>query len=244
MSAETAPMGHNRTGIATSPNASRAMVEGASEFLPIDLTLDDRGIGLVREAYAHDADPLGSVPPSLKVEGLASAVVQGIKGNRPTQFIDKLGERLAFERMGVRLYEALISKFNAFGGFDGGPSLPTLEKAMLEEHEHFKTVSDAITSLGGDPTVMTPAADLHATLSKGIADAMVEPRTTFVQCLDGILLAELADNECWENLIEMARQNGRDDIAGSFERALAEERDHLANVRTWIAAAQHREPAS
>jgi hypothetical protein len=244
MSTQTASLGHNRTGIASSPSASRSMVEGAGEFLPVDLTLDERGIGLLRESYANGADPLGSVPPPLDAEGMAGALIQGIKGNRPTQLIDKLGERIAFERVGVRLYEALISKLNAFGGIDGGPTIDQLEETMLQEHEHFKIASDAVVDLGGDPTVMTPSADLHATMSKGILEALVEPRTTFAQCLEGILLAELADNECWESLIELARQNGKGEMAGSFERALAEEREHLANVRTWLAAAQNREPVS
>jgi hypothetical protein len=46
------------------------------------------------------------------------------------------------------------------------------------------------------------------------------------------------------NLIELARQNGKQEMAGSFERALAEEKEHLANVRSWVAAAQQREPVS
>lgn len=244
MATQTSPLGHNRTGISSAPREARSMAEGAGEFLPIDLTLDESAIGEVRQGYAEEAEPIGSVPPPAKVEGIASAVVEGLKGNRPTQFIDKLGERLAFERTGVRLYEALISKYKAFGGFGAGPDLAQLEKIMFEEHDHFRMVADAIGTMGGDATVMTPSADLHATLSRGIADVMVDPRTTFAQCLEGILVAELADNECWENLIELAQQNGRQDMAGTFERALAEERDHLASVRTWIAAAEHREPAA
>lgn len=244
MPTQTTPIGHNRTGISSSPHAAKTMVEGAGEFLPIDLTLAEEGIGRVRESYAQSAEPIGSVPPPLNVGAIAEVVVEGIKGNRPTQFLDKLGERLGFERMGVRLYEALMSKFNAFGGFDGGPDRTELERIMLQEHEHFKMLAAAVESLGGDPTVITPSADLHATMSHGIADVLVEPRTTFVQSLEGILVAELEDNEAWESLIEFARENGKQDMAGSFERALAEEREHLARVRTWLAAAQKREPVT
>ncbi len=64
------------------------------------------------------------------------------------------------------------------------------------------------------------------------------------QVLNDKLPTPIADNESWETLIELARQNGKQDLAGSFERALAEERDHLANVRSWVAAAQQREPVS
>ena len=54
----------------------------------------------------------------------AGAALQALKGGPPTQFLDKLGERLAFERTGVRLYEALISKHEALGSFAGGPDRP------------------------------------------------------------------------------------------------------------------------
>jgi hypothetical protein len=43
--------------------------------------------------------------------------------------VDKLGERLAFERSGTRLYETLLSKFDSYGPFEGGP-----ERAELEEN--------------------------------------------------------------------------------------------------------------
>ena len=42
-------------------------------------------------------------------------------GGQPTLLMDKLGERLAFEHAGARLYEALLSKHRAYGSFDGRP---------------------------------------------------------------------------------------------------------------------------
>ncbi len=240
MSTQTAKLGSNRTGIATSMTEAQRMIEGTAEFPP-DASGDERRISDVRELFAQEAEPLGSVPPPPSLKGLASTAIQAVKGARPTQFIDKLGERLGFERTGVRLYEALISKYNSDGGFEGGPSLAQLEENMLEEHAHFSLLHETLTRLGADPTVMTPSADVHATMTKGILEVMVDPRTSFVQCLEALLVAELADNECWESLIEMARQSGADSIVEAFEQALAEEADHLEDVRAWIAAAQNRE---
>jgi hypothetical protein len=239
MSTQTATLGKNRTGIATSREAAERMIEGTNEFRP-DAPGDERAIAEVRESFAKDAEPLGSVPPPTSVEGLVTTAVRGLKGTRPTQFIDKLGERLAFERSGVRLYEALISKFTTFGGFDGGPQLSQLEENMLEEHEHFRLLTQVVTQLGGDPTVMTPSADLHATMTKGILEVMVDARTTFVQGLEALLVVELADNECWETLIELARENGEEELVTQFERAREEEAEHLEDVRGWLAAAQNR----
>jgi hypothetical protein len=242
MATQTAILGYNRTGIATSPVATERMIEGTSEFPP-NSPGDESLIGEVRGLFAREAGTLGSVPPPLSVTGMVRTAVQGLKGARPTQFIDKLGERLAFERAGVRLYEALISKYTSDGGFAGGPDLAQLEANMREEHEHFRLLTDVVTRMGGDPTVMTPSADLHATMTRGILDVMVDARTTFAQCLEALLVAELADNECWETLIDMARESGEQPVVAAFERALAEEADHLEDVRAWLAAAQNRESA-
>lgn len=242
MSSQTAKLGANRTGIATSKEAAERMIEGTAEFPP-DTAGDERMISDVRELFGKEAQPLGSVPPPASLQGMVSTAVKAVKGAQPTQFIDKLGERLGFERTGVRLYEALISKYHTYGGFRGGPSLAQLEENMLEEHSHFSLLNEVLTRLGADPTVMTPSADLHATMTKGILEVMVEPRTSFVQCLEALLVVELADNECWESLIEMARQAGEESVVEAFEAALAEEADHLEDVRAWLAAAQSREVA-
>jgi rubrerythrin len=234
-----AEIGLNRTGIATSPALAEQMIDGTSEFLP-DTGGDETVISRTREEYAKIADPLGTVPPPTTLKDAAVAAVRGLRGLRPTQFIDKLGERLAFERTGVRLYEGLISKLDASGTFPGGPSREELVEILREEHEHFRLLTDAVTKVGGDPTVVTPSADLHATMTRGVLDVMVDPRTTFAQCLEAALLAELADNEAWEALVELATQSGEEELAASFQDAREEEEEHLENVRTWLAAAQNR----
>jgi rubrerythrin len=234
-----AEIGMNRTGIATSPKLSAEMVQGVTEFPP-DIAGDEREIAQVREAFAKESEPLGSVPPPTTVQDMAATALRGLRGLRPTQFIDKLGERLAFERSGVRLYEALISKHDAFGSFDGGPARADLEKILREEYEHFQLLVEAVRKVGGDPTVVTPSADLHATMTEGVLKVMVDPRTTLVQCLEAALNAELNDNEAWDGLSILASHSGEDELARLFTAARAHEAEHLTNVRAWVAAAQNR----
>ena len=69
---------------------------------------------------------------------------------------------------------------------------------------------------------------------------LTDPRTTLLQSLEAILIAELADNACWEALVELAQQAGEDELVPQFESACATEQEHLTNVRTWLAAAQGR----
>ena len=91
----------------------------------------------------------------------AKTATKTVMGAQPTLFLDKLGERLAFERSGTRLYEALVSKHDAFGSFAGGPSKGDLEAILQEEYRHFTMLASTIKQLGGDPTVVTPSADLR-----------------------------------------------------------------------------------
>ena len=81
-------------------------------------------------------EPTPWLRPAAPLEGYGQDGRQCCQGGAPTQFIAKLGERLGFESTGVRLYEALISKFNNLRDFTGGPSLAKLEENMLEEHSH------------------------------------------------------------------------------------------------------------
>jgi rubrerythrin len=134
----------------------------------------------------------------------------------------------------------LISKHEAFGSFTGGPSKADLEHIHEEEYRHFTMLQAAIEQLGGDPTAVTPAANLSATASQGIPKVIVDPRTTLLQSLEAILVAELSDNACWETLVELAQQAGENDLTQQFEQALADEQDHLRKVRTWLASGQGR----
>jgi hypothetical protein len=229
----------NRTGVAISPELTARMVEGTSEFPP-RAAGNEGEIAEVREEYGKDAEPLGTVPPPVTVGGALKTAAKGMLGRHPTLFIDKLGERLAFERSGVRLYEALITKFDSQGGFDRGPTRAELEQMMMQEYEHFRLLTNAVVKVGGDPTVMTPSADVQATIANGPLAVIVDPRTSFTQCLEALLVVELADNACWQALVELAQKNGEQDLAAQFDQARAEEDDHLIRVNTWVAAAQDR----
>lgn len=72
------------------------------------------------------------------------AMARMLNGQRPMKrkpawlfFLDKLSERLAFERTGVRLYEALLNKCQTLGESAPGPTLEDIEHIGSEELEHF-----------------------------------------------------------------------------------------------------------
>jgi rubrerythrin len=223
----------NRTGAALSPELTAALMEGARQSEPSADGHADQ-LARVRLQYATEAEPTGSIPRPVTLTGAARSLVKALTGKKALLLADKLGERMAFERSGTRLYDALISKFDAYGTWTGGPSRQDLQEIRAEEHAHFTLVKQSIESLGADPTAVTPSANLQAVASKGLCAVLADPRTNLRDSLEAILVAELVDNDCWENLVDLSRALGHEDLAVAFSEALIQEREHLRRVRLWL----------
>lgn len=228
--------GMNRTGIATSPIDGRRVVAGAEET-PAGNVLDGEAIAAERISWARTVSPVGTVPPPASIKGVVKTALERLEGHKPTVLIDKLGERLAFERTGTRLYEAVMAKLAAADPHPGGPTRADLETIRNAEHRHFAVVRDALLQLGADPTAMTPGADLVSVTGLGWVQAITDPRTTLNQCLDVLLIAEAADVAGWELLIALTDQLGFDELCTQFRAVQAEEDRHVLRVRGWISTA-------
>jgi bacterioferritin (cytochrome b1) len=219
----------NRTGMQTSPELAEELIEGASSATPSS----DGGaeeIAEYRGEYIAEGFPIGSMPgmPASE-EAEADEEEAGM-----AVFLDKLSERLAFERMGTRLYEALRNKCEMLGEPSPGPTLEDIDEIGSEELEHFLMINQTITELGGDPTVQSPSADIAGVASMGIMQVLTDPRSSMAQCLQAILTAELTDNAGWELLIKLADNLGHDELKAEFETALENEEMHVQNVRAWL----------
>jgi rubrerythrin len=216
--------GTNHTGLALHPELFEEMVEGTTEFPPTSSGGSSR-LAEVRISYARDGEPAATMPP-----------VPGVEAAR-LPLLDKLGARLQFERTGTRLYDALISKHDAYGGYEGGPTRAQLLEIREQEHAHALLVQELIRSIGGDPTAITPCANLTATASKGLCDVVIDPRTSLVDGLETIVLAELADQESWSTLVRVADALGDASLKTRLAKPLQTELEHLIKVRAWLEAA-------
>lgn len=222
-------MNGNRTGIQTAPELAEELIEGANGAPPSsEGGIED--IAEYRGEYITEGYPIGSMP-MLPVSEEADAEEEEVG---MAVLLDKLSERLAFERMGTRLYEALLNKVQMLGESEPGPTLEDIEHIGSEELEHFLLLNRTIEDLGGDPTVQSPCADVAGVASMGIMQVLTDPRTSLPQCLQAILTAELTDNAGWELLIKLADNLGHDEMKTEFEEALAHEEEHLQNVRAWL----------
>ena len=236
---KTTQMGQNRTGIQMSPIDTKKMLAEAQGA--VHTPGDETGIARMRGDYAKASGPVGSVPPPGTAKGAAKSGVQALSGRKAHVLIDRLGERLAFERAGTRLYEALIAKCEAAGAGVSKQDLQQLEQFRAEEARHFNLLADSLEKLGGDPTAQTPAADVTGVESSGLMQVVTDPMTSVTQSLHAMLVAELADNDAWDELIALSRELGQTDLAGQFEEARDEERAHLNSIRQWHKEATLRE---
>jgi bacterioferritin (cytochrome b1) len=232
----SAPLGLNRTGTQTSPEDTQRQIEATEQFGP-DVTGDatritEERIKFIREHEAIN-EQVGSVPPPGTLKGMMKTGLDMVMGKNPELLVDKLGERLAYERTGVRLYEAFIAKIAAAP--DARPEmLATLRTIQEQEAEHMQVVRKAIETLGADPTAMTPCAHVSGTMAQGIIQVLTDPRTNMAQCLNAMLTIELTDNAAWELLIELARQANHPNIASSFEEPMRHEEEHLVQIKAML----------
>jgi Ferritin-like domain len=239
--------GPNRTGTAQTPQRVDLMLEAVDEFSP-PAPISTLRLDTERQTYISQADSVGSIPPPQKSKSARKSQSQMMG-----LLLDKLGERIAFERTGTRLYDALITKYLALTNsqdvrnatatvaakttahpLDAEASLQVLRKIRSDELAHFHLLSGCVKALGGDPTAQTPCADVTATASLGLMQVITDPRTTLAQCLGAILTAELTDNAGWELLSELASNTGHPQLAAQFADALTTEAEHLQTIRTWL----------
>ncbi len=222
-------MGGNRTGMQIAPEMAEELIAGAVAAGP-SMEGGPELADAERAEYISKGFPVGSLPGlAFAAEADADDETMGM-----AVFLDKLSERLAFEGMGTRLYDAFLVKCETLGEEGVGPTLAEVEEIRDEEHRHFLLLNEAVTELGGDPTVKSPCADVAAVASLGIMQVLTDPRTTVTQCLQALLTAELTDNAGWEMLIDLAEELGHAELSERFTDALTNEQKHLLNVQTWL----------
>jgi len=212
----TTEVGINRSGMLVAEDGGEKMLENTALTKPPKG--DETDLGRIRAEYAMAADPVGTLPEPQQ------AGMQAL-------LMDKLGERLAFERAGARLYDALLVKCKA----DKSAKIPVNEVQHIRDEEamHFALVGAAIQSLGGDPTAQTPCADIAGVEGAGLMQVLNDPKTTLAQALHAMLVAEMTDNAAWDELIGLTSQLGNDDLLDRFGKAQRNEQEHLQKVREW-----------
>jgi hypothetical protein len=225
-------VGMNKTGVQMSPVNTGRMLDD-DNILSRGTPGDDSAMTRLREAYIADSGGVGSIPAPATMTGMVSMGAHMLLGDQPQILLDKMAERLAFERTGTRLYDALLTKLDALHEGAGTISREQVAGIRSDEAHHVLLMKASIESMGGDPTAQTPSADLVGVEAMGFVQVLSDPRTNVAQSLHAILSIELTDNAGWETLIALADEHGHTDLVDRFSDALVQERKHLSMIQTW-----------
>lgn len=234
-------LGRNRTGMQMSPLQVEMLREASKLAGSITATPDEPVqpesllMAEVRREYVNEADALGSVPPPTTIKGAVKSGLGALAGHRMQVLIDKVAERLAYERGGTRLYDAALVKVLALA--DGTPvNVERVKQIRNQEAEHAELLRQALIRLGADPTAQTPGADLVGVQAMGLMQSVADPRTSLPQTLSSLLAAELIDVASWGLLSRLATSCGQEELAAQFDTALGQEQTHLETVSRWYEA--------
>ncbi len=226
--------GINRTGIQMAPRQGPNQVEFAQARPASPEAGGARSLADARAEYIRAATRVGSVPLPATAKGVVKTLLDKVTGKHPAILIDRLGERLAYERSGVRLYQAAVTKVEAAGHAREGELLTDLLAICREEAQHFAMLADVLCNMGADPTAQTPFTDVMGVATMGLMQVITDPRTTVAQTLSALLTAEQTDHASWELLIELARRTGHEALVMPFQEALEAEENHLLLIHRWL----------
>jgi rubrerythrin len=148
-----------------------------------------------------------------------------------TKVIDLLTERLAFERAGVKLYDAILVKMESSAEEEIVAMLGQMREHRNQEWQHEEFLEQQIRELGGDAHGETEMSLLTKRESQGIEQVVFDPTSPLPHLFHALLAAELVDNAGWDLLVELADEVGDRDAKKEFKRCLKEEEEHLVFVR-------------
>jgi rubrerythrin len=229
---KAATLGHNYTGTQMSPENTKKLMD-AIDQMPPDVPGDASSMAAARKIMNAEAEGIGTVPVPGSVKGKLKSGFDKALGKRPELLVDKLGERLAFERAGVRAYQAMLAKLEASPSRDS-ELIATLRQIHDEEASHMRIVKDAMETLGADPTAQTPCADVSGVIGMGAMQVLTDPRTNISQALNALLTLELTDNAAWDLLVDLAQKAGHPHISDTFKHALSQEERHLTTIKSLL----------
>ena len=228
-----ASMGMNRTGIDTSPQQFQELLQGLEEF-PSMTTGDEETLEVSRTSYIREADPIGTVPAPGTIKGVVKEGMQQVMGRNAEVLIDALGGRLAFERTGTRLYDAFLGKCEVRS--EEAAVLPIDRYGSFERggRPHGNRMGRLTSVRSGPDMCDSPGRREWRSLRWGDAAVGRSTDVRTAQSLHAIHIAELVDNDGWQQLVKLALTLGQNAMAEQFRRAMAEEDQHLTVIRQLV----------
>lgn len=144
--------------------------------------------------------------------------------------VDLLTERLEFERAAMGLYDALLGKLARLDDPKLTRLIPRLSQYRDEEVEHAAWLGGLVERLGGGPK-RTPLTQAVARETRALEDVVEHVNGSMLPAFHAMLSSELMDYEGWDLLLQIARDNGDEEVIPDLEMRLRHERAHLDLIR-------------
>lgn len=144
----------------------------------------------------------------------------------PEKVIELLSERLAYERSGIKLYDAILKKVKRSRHTQLKKLVKELEEHRDQEVEHAEWCAENIRMLGGDPDARTERVMLVETEAQGI-EQIILGDAPLSQMFHALNMAELGDNAGWAQLVGIAEQCGDEKAKKELQKRLRHEEEHL-----------------
>ncbi len=193
--------------------------------------------------------PMVYVPPDRQRDETTLATFAEGSGLNGPFLADLLSDYLQHERCGVALYASLAGR-TALNALRAG-----YERFGEQTENHVRVLEELITTLGGDPLYVSPAA--RATCKTGTAlvegtfilAGSVDAVTQELVMLDAVLLAEARDHANWQflaQLAELASGAAAEALVAAVAEVQPDEDEHLGwagDTRSAMALALAESPA-
>lgn len=167
--------------------------------------------------------------------------MQKLAEGNVAKVLDVLTARCAYERTGVKLYDAIIDKIERQGDTHYHRMLETLRRHRDEEKEHEEWLEQQIRALGGDPHAATQMSRLEDEETRGVQGVLLDGHSEIPHLIHALFTAELTDNAGWDLLVQLADEAGDREAKREFGRRLAEEAKHLLFMREAMTRTAERE---
>jgi hypothetical protein len=163
-----------------------------------------------------------------------------------TQLIEKLGERLIYERAFLRLYKAYLNKhLDSGSAFEGSAPYGQRELDAFVSHKcrQLDHLINAIQAMGGRPESPSPNTDLSTLVRRGIVSVFTDESFRLLALVNAIRVIELRGRAKALDLVQLAHAWRKPQLADELSALQDESRLKILNLNALCRSRETRSRA-
>ena len=146
-------------------------------------------------------------------------------------YVQKVADRLAFERGETRLYSLAINRLQNSSKSSHQEIIDLLKVNRQNEENHAALVKEALRSRDPGALESWELFDGVNLAYRGFFETIVNPHSDLPRIIQILFFAKLADHAEWEILIHLAQKVSEEKRMSQFEEALTEELKQLSVLK-------------